>query len=282
MTVPEASGGGRGFGRQLTVYFVVLALCYGAALVLLRPEAGQDPSDLLFLAVMFSPTVGAVVAHFLSGGTIQWGRPNRWMLVALLPAVAGLAVYLLGAAVGWFTQDSAVLRAALIAAPLTIFTASLSAIGEEIGWRGFLWPTLRTRYSFLFSSGLVFVIWWAFHVPVILFGWYGSLGGLPAFTVAILGFTLFIGVLTDRSGSLWPSVVGHGVWNGLVATSFATSRDGVDVPAFAGSDALLGEFGWLAAVASLLLGLVAAWWHLRSSQQPASEPAEAADSAAIG
>jgi hypothetical protein len=104
---------------------------------------------------------------------------------------------------------------------------------------------------------------------VILLGWYGSLAGLPAFTVGIAGFTLFIGVLTDRSRSLWPSVVGHGAWNGLVATSFAASEGAEQVPAFAGSDALLGEFGWLAATTMALLGLAAAWWHTRGSSAPA-------------
>ncbi|MGB9373650.1 MAG: CPBP family glutamic-type intramembrane protease, partial [Jiangellales bacterium] len=100
-------------------------------------------------------------------------------------------------------------------------------------------------------------------VPLILLGWYGSLAGLAAFTVAIAGFTLFVGVLTDRSSSLWPSVVAHGAWNGLVATSFAAT-EGVDrVPAFSGSDALLGEFGWLAAVTMFVLGLATAWWHTR-------------------
>jgi hypothetical protein len=35
------------------------------------------------------------------------------------------------------------------------------------------------------------------------------------------------------------------------------------VPAFSGSDALLGEFGWLAAITMLVLGLATAWWHTR-------------------
>ena len=136
-------------------------------------------------------------------------------------------------------------------------------MGEEIGWRGFLWPLLRSRWGFLATAGMMFVIWWSFHVPIVLFGWYGSLGGLPAFTVGIAGFVLFTGVITDRSRSLWPSVVAHGAWNALVATSFAVDDAG-DITAFTGSEALLGEFGWVAAVGSLLLGVLVAVWHIRS------------------
>ena len=250
-------------GRQLGWYFGGLLVVYAIGLVVFWPPAGEQPSDALFLVLMFAPTVGALLARFVPKGRIQWGRPSLWLLAGLLPAVAVLGAYLLGAALGWDTENPDVLRAALVGAPAAIAVAALSAVGEEIGWRGFLWPTLRSRSGFWRVSLIVGAIWWAYHVPLILLGWYGSLAGLAAFTVAIAGFTLFVGVLTDRSSSLWPSVVAHGAWNGLVATSFAAT-EGVDrVPAFSGSDALLGEFGWLAAVTMFVLGLATAWWHTR-------------------
>jgi membrane protease YdiL (CAAX protease family) len=252
-------------GRQLGWYFGGLLVVYAFGLAVFWPPSGEQPSDAIFLVLMFAPTVGALLARFVAKGRIQWGRPNWWLLAGLLPAVAVLGAYLLGAAFGWDTEDPAVLRAALVGAPVAIATASLSAVGEEIGWRGFLWPALRTRSGFWRVSLVVGVIWWTYHVPLILLGWYGSLEGLPAFTVAIAGFTLFVGLLTERSRSLWPSVVAHGAWNGLVATSFAAT-EGVDrVPAFSGSDALLGEFGWLAAGTMIVLGLLTAWWHTRLS-----------------
>jgi hypothetical protein len=127
-----------------------------------------------------------------------------------------------------------------------------------------LWPLLRRRSSFLVASLFVWAIWFAYHVPLILLGWYGTRAGLPAFAVAVAGFTLFVGVLTDRSRSIWPSVVAHGAWNGLVATGFAvTTLGGTRLAAFTGSTTWVGEFGWLAAVAMLLLGVAASVWHLR-------------------
>jgi membrane protease YdiL (CAAX protease family) len=250
-------------GRQLAWYFGGLLLVYAIGLAAFWPHAGEQPNQAIFVVLMCAPMAGALLARFVARGRIQWGRPNRWLLAGLLPTVVVLGVYMLGAALGWDTEDPGVLRAALLSAPLAITTAALSAVGEEIGWRGFLWPTLRARSGFWRVSLIVGVIWWSYHVPVILLGWYGSLAGLPAFTVAIAGFTLFVGVLTERSASLWPSVVAHGAWNGLVATSFAVTEGTEKVPAFAGSDALLGEFGWLAAITMLLVGLAAARWHTR-------------------
>lgn len=260
-------------GRQLAWYFGGLIAAYAACLVAFWPAEGEEPSAALLLCLAYAPLVGALLARFFGGGRIQWGRPNWWILVSLVPTVAVLGVYLIGSALGEITLDTGALTSALLFSPIAIVLASLSAsVGEEPGWRGFLWPLLRERWGFLVTSLVVAIIWWAFHVPVILLGWYGTLGGLPAFTVALVGFTLFVGVITDRSRAVWPAIVAHGAWNGLAANGFA----GNDTPAFTGSEQLVGEFGWLAAVASLVVGVVATVWHMRTMGGPIPAPDAAA------
>ena len=251
--------------RRYAWYFGGLLVVYLGALVAFWPGGNAEPDETIYLFVMFAPTVGALLARFLGPGKIQWGRPTWWILVALAPVVAVLGAYLLGYGIGWYAADFAVLRSALTGSVMAILSAAILAVGEEIGWRGFLWPLLRTRMSFLRAALIVGIVWWLYHVPFVFFGWYGSVGGLPAFTVGLAGFTLFAGVLTDRSKSVWPSVTAHAAWNALIATSFSVEIGGVDVPAFTGNDALLGEFGWIAAVTVLLIGVGAAWWHLRDS-----------------
>jgi membrane protease YdiL (CAAX protease family) len=251
--------------RQLTWYFGGLIGFYLIGLAMFWPEAGQEPSSALFTVLMFAPTVGALLAWLIGRGRIQWGRPNWWVLAGLTPAVVGLAAYLVASALGWVELAPSILAKALLLSPVAILSGCLSAIGEEIGWRGFLWPLLRARWGFWMVSLVVGVIWWGYHLPLIIFGWYGSLAGLPAFTVAIVGYVLFDGVLTDRSKGIWPSVIAHGSWNGLVATSFAALST---TPAFTGDERLLGEFGWLAAVGMLTLGVLAAAWHTRTTGGP--------------
>jgi membrane protease YdiL (CAAX protease family) len=247
--------------RRLVLYFGGLIAIYVAAVVAFQ---SSESHELAILAIMFAPTVGALLARYAGPGVIQWGRPTWWIVAGLIPTIVILGAYYLGAIFGPVTVDSGVLLRALIGAPLAILTASLSALGEEIGWRGFLWPLMRRRRPFLISSLIIGVIWWLYHLPLILLGWYGTLGGLLAFTVAIAGFTLFVGVLTDRSASLWPSVMAHGSWNALVATGFAAMQPGgAGMQAFTGSTAWIGEFGWLAALGSLAVGVAAAVWHIR-------------------
>lgn len=248
------------------MYFGALIVVYVAALAIFWPSEGEEPNAALLMVLAYTPLVGALVARFFGGGRIRWGRPNRWMLVALIPTVAVLGVYLLGSAVGWDVENARVLRNALLAAPVTILLASLSAsVGEEEpGWRGFLWPLLRERWGFLAASVIGSVIWWVFHVPVILLGWYGDLSGLPAFTCTVVGMTLFLGVITDRSRAVWPAIIAHGAWNGMAANGFTAGGS----PAFSGADSLMGEFGWLASITMLVVGVVATLWHMRTMANP--------------
>jgi membrane protease YdiL (CAAX protease family) len=247
--------------RRLTLYFGGLIVVYVAAVFVFW---NAEVKDGVFVAVMFAPTVGALLARFVGPGVIQWGRPTWWILAGLVPATGALLAYYIGAAFGLDTLNTSTLVRALVASPIAILSASLTAVGEEIGWRGFLWPLIRRRRPFLASAAIVWAIWWLYHLPLILFGWYGTVSGLLAFTVAIAGFTLFVGVLTDRAKSLWPSVAAHGAWNALVSTGFAvTTVGGESLSAFTGSTRWVGEFGWLAAVSMLVIGIVATVWNLR-------------------
>lgn len=253
--------------KQLVLFFGGIIAVYILALLAFWPKDGGDPNKAIFLVIMFAPTVGALLAKFFGGGRIQFGRPNKWIFAAFIPTLVALGAYFFATAVGWVDLDTSILIKSLSFSILSIFSAMLSAIGEEIGWRGFLWPSLRNKYSFMYASVFTLVVWWLYHVPLIVLGWYGSVSGLVAFSVAIVGITLFIGVITDRSKSIWPSVVLHGSWNALVATSFAYTKGADKISAFTGNDSLLGEFGWLAAITTLILGLVAAKWHVNSTNK---------------
>ena len=250
--------------RRLILYFGVLLVVYLGALILAWPDGDADPNEWLFLVVMYAPLAGALAARYLGPGIIQWGRPSWWILAGLIPPAAVLGVYLLAATVGIGIEGTGLLSNALIGAAGPLLLASMLAFGEEVGWRGFLWPLLRTRYGFLLTALAVGVVWWIYHVPFVFLGWYGTVSGLPAFTVALAGFTLFVGVITDRSRSVWPSVLAHGGWNALVATTFAVDIDGSSMPAFKGANYTLGEFGWLPAITMLLVGAISTWWNLRT------------------
>jgi membrane protease YdiL (CAAX protease family) len=141
--------------RRLALYFGGLITVYVLAVWAFWSSPAKDG---VFLAVMFAPTVGALLARYLGPGVIQWGRPSWWILAGLLPAAVALVAYFAGAMFGVETFNLQTFVLALMASPLGIPTACLTAVGEEIGWRGFLWPLVRRRWSFLVSSLAIFAI----------------------------------------------------------------------------------------------------------------------------
>lgn len=223
-------------GRRLTLFFVGLVVFYLGMIIVAQPEVGggEDELDKFVLGVMFAPTVGAILACVFGPGLIRFGKPSWWLVASFLPALVVFPITLIASVSGEVEFHSSQFGSLLVMLVPLSLVVSIAALGEEIGWRGFLWPLMRRRLTFVMSAAIMFVLWWIYHAPLTIAGWYGFNGGLPAFSVMLVGFVLFVGVLTERSRSIWPSVLAHGCWNAFVAENFASSGEGGD-PAFTGS-----------------------------------------------
>jgi membrane protease YdiL (CAAX protease family) len=212
--------------RRLVLFFAGLIAFYVGVLLVTQPElnGGEAELDKFVLGVMLAPTVGAILACVFGPGVIRFGLPSWWLLAAFLPAVVVFLITMVTAPVtDAVTFHSEQVGALLLMAVVQSLLLSIFALGEEIGWRGFLWPLMRRRLTFIASTAIMAAVWWIYHAGLTFAGWYGFNGGIPAFSVALLGFVLFVGVLTERSRSVWPSVLAHGSWNALVASYFSSS-----------------------------------------------------------
>jgi membrane protease YdiL (CAAX protease family) len=100
----------------------------------------------------------------------------------------------------------------------------LSATGEELGWRGFLVPTLAKTMSFRQTALISGSIWAAWHVPLIIGADYN--GGTPAwysvrcFAVMVISMGFPFAWLRLRSGSVWPAAILHASHNLFVQAFF--------------------------------------------------------------
>ena len=101
------------------------------------------------------------------------------------------------------------------------------ALGEEIGWRGFLYPQLKERFGRRKGWLIGGVIWGAWHWPLIwLIGYeYGAaeanpsgyigfpITGMLLFCIITVGWGILHDWLYEKSGCIWVPSILHGAIN---------------------------------------------------------------------
>lgn len=112
-----------------------------------------------------------------------------------------------------------------------VISGMARALGEEIGWRGFLFPRLAAQAGFTWGCVLTGCIWAVWHYPVLLFADYNA-GTPPAyalacFTLMVIAAAFIWGWLRLKSDSLWTSVILHASHNVFIQAIF----DGMTKPA---------------------------------------------------
>ena len=109
--------------------------------------------------------------------------------------------------------------AALIAPFINIITA----IGEEAGWRGFLYPEINKSFGKIGTWLIGGTIWGVFHFPAMIFGGYeygfDYIGtpvlGLVTFTVCCIVLGILEEVIYDRTKCIWYAALLHGSFNAI-------------------------------------------------------------------
>lgn len=247
-----------------TKALIFFALAFGmtVAVSLLEPLLG----GVTMLLHMYTPTFAAVLMLLVvtrdgytraAWSALGLGRAAwpAWGLALVGPlAVVGGAyaiVWVAGLAhpamPAGFTPATLLLE---IAASLAI--SSAFALGEEIGFRGYLLPRLvhlgTTRGLVL--AGLMFGIW---HFPLMLLTpLYPVLGNWlivgPIVLVTLTAAGVFYGFFQLSSGSVWPATIAHGAVN----TSFKLFGMITVTSSPLALEYLAGERGALTLIATVL------------------------------
>jgi membrane protease YdiL (CAAX protease family) len=108
----------------------------------------------------------------------------------------------------------------------------LGALGEELGWRGFLLPKMiagNVPHPYLASG----IVWAAWHLPLVAFGgFYGTSNTFLmvfAYAVSVIAMNFVISELRIRSGSVWVATLLHASHNfffQLAVPTFVLTRPG--------------------------------------------------------
>jgi uncharacterized protein len=215
--------------RHPIITFVVLA--YALSWILESPlvfltDSVTDAQDLV-LRILAS-NVPSVVAIMLTAMVFGWGalrkllsrlliwrvNPLWYLVVSLGPVVLAAGVVPLNALMGGLALSLGMpLLGVAIFLAFSIFPGS--ALGEEIGWRGYVLPSLQVRMSALSASLILAPIWALWHLPLWLQGKPFQTPTLYAgFVVSAFALSIFLTwVYNSTGGSLLLVVLLHATVN---------------------------------------------------------------------
>ncbi len=269
--------------KKIAVFYTLTLAFSGVFNALVLHAGKMDAGNLLYVTgSMWSPALAAFATKAMFGESIRelpwrWGSSRYTWLGYVIPIAYALPVYLVvwlsglgafanldfikktAAQFGWsnFPPALALALFILLTATLGMVGKTSRALGEEIGWRGFLVPELAKVVGFPGVGLISGLMWAAYHYPVLIFAdynagtpvWYG----LGCFTLMVVADSIILAWLTLRSGSLWPAAILHGSHNLFIQSIFTPLTRDTGPTKY-----IIDEFG-IGLVVTITIAAVLAW-----------------------
>jgi membrane protease YdiL (CAAX protease family) len=215
--------------RHPLITFFVLAYALSwileSPLVFLRDSVTDTQGLILTILASNVPSVLGIVLtatvfgrgalRKLLGRLLIWRVNPLWYLLLVLgPAALVAGVVPLNALMGG-PALSLGMPLLGIAVFLAFHIVPGSALGEEIGWRGYVLPRLQSRMSALSAALIIGPIWALWHLPLWLTGEPGRTPTLYAgFVVSVIALSVILTwVYNSTRGSLLMVVLLHATYN---------------------------------------------------------------------
>lgn len=288
---------------QVAMYLaLVFAFSSFFYFLVLRSGSLGNGRGLYVVGLMWCPALAGMLTLRLNGRSIselgwKWGKTKyqiwSWFIPLLYASIAYAIVWIVG--FGRFGNpqylDSLVKQMHLggprwLSVALGIgltgtfgLVVSLShALGEEIGWRGFLVPELFRTTSFTTTALISGIVWSLWHYPILIWGdynagtptWYG----LTCFTVMVVSMSFVFAWMRLKSGSLWTGAILHASHNLYIQAIFTPLTRNTGKTAW-----FIDEFGCVLPIVALAFAVY--FWRRRKElptpgQESALEPAAVA------
>jgi uncharacterized protein len=258
--------------REILVFLALTIILSSLAYIpIVQAGSINGGQSKLASLLMLAPGLAAVITYLVFERSLRpigwWPGKIKYLLMGLvIPIIYCLIAYGLvwltgrGKYNGQFPPDFPIFLVTML------FTGTLSALLEEVAWRGFLVPKMMELTSFTKTALISGLIWAVWHYPLIIFtnvrlGNAPLLYSLVCFTILALGVSFTAAWLRLKSGSVWTAALLHGSHNVFMLHVFNTLTTDTGTTWL-----LLGEYGAVTAAAGLLLGIL--FWSLRNRLPP--------------
>ena len=139
--------------------------------------------------------------------------------------------------------------------PVALTINTLAAIGEEIGWRGYLYKMLGSKLTLrnIFLIGFIWGLWHASLILLIGYNYYyNRIPGVVLFTLFTISTTYIHLLVVDKAGgSILPASSLHGAVNALWGLTIVGSTISVETSEIIGGLGVVGIITW--SISSLLI-----------------------------
>ncbi|HXT23469.1 MAG TPA: type II CAAX endopeptidase family protein [Candidatus Eisenbacteria bacterium] len=228
--------------RQIAIYLLlVFAFSSIFYFLVLRAHSLGGGAGLYVFGLMWCPALAGMATLKLGGrnlGELGWKWPEKkyaiqsWFMPLLYAFITYAIVWCfrLGGFPNHEFMETIAARMGLRTSPIisTVVYVLLagsfglakslgSALGEEIGWRGFLVPELFKNLGFTGTALVSGVVWACWHYPLLIWSDYNSgtptWYGLTCFTVLVMAISFMFAWMRLRSASLWTGALLHASHN---------------------------------------------------------------------
>ena len=272
--------------RQQVMIYLLLVFAFSSIFyfLILRAHRLGAGGGLYVVGIMWCPALAGAATLKLNGRKLSelgWKWPQAkyaamsWYIPLLYAAIAYAIVWSSG--LGGFPNREFMqhlvphmgLRASpaistmvyvLLAGSFGMVEGLATALGEEIGWRGFLVPELFKTVGFTGTAVLSGVVWSCWHYPILIWGdynagtptWYG----LTCFTVLVVAISFVFAWMRLKSGSLWVGALLHASHNLYIQEIFSPLTRNTGKTAW-----FIDEFG--AVLPVVAVGFAIYFWRRR-------------------
>ena len=210
------------------IYFVILTyvitLLFFIVLQVIGGKSNRITANLIGIPMIFPFISVIIVQKFIFRQKLKSSlnisfKPNFWFLFSILiPMVMALFINLINILKFNITIFSQ--RTFIINVIIGLSIATVSAIPEEVAWRGFLFNELKPL-GLLKSSLLIGAIWALWHIPVTI--WYkypnSPISGAVINFIQMFVLSIIITYIRDKSKSIFATSIIHGMFNTMILSS---------------------------------------------------------------
>ena len=207
---------------QSFILLIIIISLISFALMLTVPNA-QTPESFpglpIWLVAIWSPNIATLIIWATKKSLINniqlafsFSKLSWWTLLILIPIINAIILISVEVINGTSIKWSNLKFSNLLL--LILINLFMGPMGEELGWRSFLYPALKNNYGWLASALIVGVIWAFWHAPLWLLDSPQSKIPFGAFTVNVICLSIIMAILYNHSrNSIIPVILLHLTFN---------------------------------------------------------------------